>query len=74
VTTLSCRIVKSSIENNQLQAAVYDEIEAVNLNENKNVKVGETQVVIRTYKLQEQKVSYQRNLSESTAFKEDIKA
>jgi multidrug resistance efflux pump len=74
VTTQSRGIVKSFIENNQLQAAVYGEIEAVNLAENKNVTVGDTLVVISTHKLQEQKESYQRNLAENSAFKEDIKA
>jgi len=74
VTTQSRGIVKSATENNQLQAAVYGEIEAVKLAENKNVTAGDTLVVISTHKLQEQKVSYQRNLSENTAFKEDIKA
>jgi membrane fusion protein, peptide pheromone/bacteriocin exporter len=74
VTTQSRGIVKSSIENNQLQAAVYGEIESINLAENKSVTVGDTLVIISTHKLQEQKVSYQRNLAENSAFKEDIKA
>ncbi len=74
VTTQSRGIVKSSIENNSLQAAVYGEIDAVYLYENKFVSVGDTLVVISTNKLKEQMESYKRNLFENATFIRDINA
>lgn len=74
VTTQSRGIVKSSIENNCLQAAVYGEIDAVYLYENKFVSVGDTLIVISTNKLKEQIETYKRNLSENVTFIQDINA
>lgn len=74
ITTQSRGIVKSAIENNQLQAVIYGEIEDVFLYENKNVEIGDTLMIISTKKLKEQKESYKRNLLENNAYQRDIKS
>jgi HlyD family secretion protein len=64
ITTQSRGIVKSAIENNQLQAVVYGEIEDVFLYENKDVGNWRYIDDYQHKKLKEQKESYKRNLLE----------
>ncbi len=71
ISTQCLGIVRTPNENNKLQAAVYGEVSRINMDENHKVKKGDTLLILRTDKIDEQiasaktkKADNQRNIGD----------
>jgi HlyD family secretion protein len=67
-------IIRTSLENNQLQSAVYGEAIDVRLSENKGVIEGDTLLIINTENIDVQINRLIEKMNENTAFISDISA
>lgn len=74
VTVQSRGIIRSKYENNSVQAAVYGEIEKINIQNNQTVSAGDTLIVLNTKKQDEQIKHIERNVTENKQFIFDIEA
>jgi HlyD family secretion protein len=74
ITTQSRGIIRSPLENNVIQSAVYGELKKVNLSENSHVVIGDTLLIINSEKINEQVYTYSRNIERNQQFIKDLKS
>lgn len=74
ITTQSRGIIRSPQENNLLQSAIYGEVKKVSITENCRVVVGDTLMLINTEKINEQILTYSRNIKRNQQFIDDLKS
>ncbi len=72
VTTQSRGIIRSEQENNPIYSAVYAEVTYTDLHENKFVKQGDTLLILKTEKLDEQMNINQLKFKENNRFIQDL--
>jgi HlyD family secretion protein len=72
VTTQSRGIIRSEQENNPIYSAVYAEVTYANLQQNKFVNQGDTLLILKTEKLDEQMNINQLKLEENKGFIHDL--
>jgi membrane fusion protein, peptide pheromone/bacteriocin exporter len=72
ITTQSRGIIRSSFENNQLFSAVYAEVTAAKIKENMFVNKGDTLLLLKTDKIDEQIKINQLKIKENNSFIKDL--
>lgn len=72
VSTQSRGVIKTPVENNTLQSAIYAQIEDVNIFENKAVNIGDTLLWLKTDELDEQISRLGEKQVENELFIEDL--
>jgi len=72
ITTQSNGIIRSNLDDNVIQSAVYGEVILANISENAKVVQGDTLLVISTHKTDEQINHYKRELEEDSIQMNDL--